>query len=144
MEIAEIKVSFAPITANRAIISNSMDAYHAFSSIWDHDTIELQEEFKVLYLNRSMRILGAYHHTRGGINQTIADTRLIFSIGMKCNACSLIVAHNHPSGNLKPSKSDEKLTKRLIEIGQLVEIPLNDHLIITKAGFYSFADQGLI
>jgi len=63
---------------------------------------------------------------------------------MKCNACSFIVAHNHPSGNLKSSKSDEKLTKRLIEIGQLVEIPLNDHLIITKDGFFSFADQGLM
>ena len=144
MELAEIEVSFTPKKHKRGFIRNSLEAHMAFSSIWDFGIIELFEEFKVIYLNRRMEILGAYHLSRGGLSQTVADPRLIFSIGMKCGASSLLVAHNHPSGNVKPSKTDIALTEKLKEIGQLVEIPLNDHLILTKTKFFSFADQGLL
>lgn len=144
MKLSEIKVSFSHENKVRTTIKDSSDAHMAFSSIWNYSTIELLEEFKVIYLNRRLEVLGAYHLSKGGISQTVADPRLIFSIAMKSNASSILVAHNHPSGNLKPSDSDIKLTRKLKAIGELMEIMVSDHLILTKDDFFSFADKGLL
>ena len=80
----------------------------------------------------------------GGTSATIAEPKLIFASSILGNASSIILAHNHPSGNLKPSDADISLTKKMKEAGKLLEIPVVDHLIITPEGFYSFADEGLI
>jgi hypothetical protein len=106
--------------------------------------VELQEQFIVLYLSQSNHVIGYYKHSKGSINATVADLRIILGTALKCAALSMIVAHNHPSGNLKPSRADEDLTRRLKEAAALHDIKLLDHLIITKENFLSFANEGLL
>ena len=106
------------------------------------DTIELQEEFKVVLLNRANEVLGVYSLSKGGITGTIVDQRLIFAVALKCNATGIILCHNHPSGNLKPSEADVTMTSKIKKCGELFDISLLDHLIITKNGYFSFTQDG--
>jgi DNA repair protein RadC len=102
------------------------------------------EEFWVLLLNRSNIILKAERVSSGGVAGTVADAKIIFNKALEALACSVILCHNHPSGNTNPSDADIKLTKRLKEAGNFLEIPVLDHLIYTDNGFYSFADEGML
>lgn len=102
------------------------------------------EEFWVLYLNRANRVTFAECISSGGIAGTVADAKIIFKKAILQLASGIIVAHNHPSGSLKPSQADIQLTKKLHETGNLLEVPLLDHLIVTTLGYYSFADEGLL
>lgn len=108
------------------------------------NTIELQEEFKILILNRSNQVLGIYPLSKGGVSATIVDPKLVFSVALTCNASSLIICHNHPTGELKPSSHDLSLTKKLKEASDFLSINLLDHLIISKHGYFSFADEGVL
>jgi DNA repair protein RadC len=125
-------------------ITNSKDCYDFLIKVFDRDTIQLQESFVVLYLNRANQILGYYKHSVGGIAGTVADPRIIFATGVASASSGIILSHNHPSGNLTPSQADIDLTRKIKEGGRLLEIQLLDHLIVTKTGYYSFADEGLI
>ena len=102
------------------------------------------EEFLVLCLNRANRILGWAKISQGGLSGTVADPKVIFQVALKSNACSIILAHNHPSGNVQPSEADIQLTRKLRDAGVLLDLPVLDHLIITSEGYYSFADEGLL
>ncbi len=102
------------------------------------------EEFKILLLNRANRLIGYYSVSSGGISGTIADPRVIFAAALKACAVEIILAHNHPSGNLQPSNADSILTKKLKEAGNLLDIIVLDHIIISDGGYFSFADKGLI
>jgi DNA repair protein RadC len=82
--------------------------------------------------------------SEGGITGTVADPRIILKKALEQNAVSIIVCHNHPSGNLQPSRADEQLTQRLKEAAQLLDIHMLDHVIVSEQGYYSFADEGLI
>ena len=105
----------------------------------------MQEEFLVLYLNRANAVLGLFKASKGGLTGTVADPRLILAVGLKLLATSIILAHNHPSGNLKPSLADQELTEKLYEAGRLMDIKIVDHLIISPAGgCFSFAENGLL
>jgi DNA repair protein RadC len=97
-----------------------------------------------MYLNRANHLLGVYKASIGGISGTVADVRLILGVALKAASTSIILAHNHPSGNLKPSTQDETLTHKILEGGKLLEIRLIDHLIINSQAFYSFADEGVL
>jgi DNA repair protein RadC len=130
--------------SERPKVTNSQTTYELLLSHWDPDTIELQEEFKVLYLNRSGRVIGLYEVSKGGLTGTVVDPRLIFSAALKMMACSIIVAHNHPSGTTTPSAADVEMTKKIKDAGCLLEIAVLDHLIITRDGYLSFADEGLL
>jgi DNA repair protein RadC len=125
-------------------VTNSKDSYDFLKKVFDKNTIQLQESFVVLYLNRANQILGYYKHSVGGIAGTVADPRIIFATGVASASSGIILSHNHPSGNLIPSQADIDLTRKIKEGGRLLEIQLLDHLIVTKAGYYSFADEGLI
>ncbi len=94
-------------------------------------------------LNRANLVIKKELISRGGVAGTVVDTKIIFKTAIGNHASSIIVCHNHPSGNLKPSEADIKITKNIKEAGKIMEIPLLDHLIITDNGFYSFADEGL-
>lgn len=139
--IKEIKVSYTSGNTNKVKIRHSKDSYELLKSCWNMNTIELQEEFKVLLLNRNHQVLGVYPLSKGGISGTVVDAKLVYSVALKCNASSIIVAHNHPSGNLKPSEADLRLTKKLKQAGTYLDITLLDHLIITRNGYYSFSDE---
>jgi len=125
-------------------ITNSLDAYQVFMANWDLGRIELQEQFKVLLLNRNNRVLGYHTVSTGGTAGTVVDVKLLFAVALKAKASSLIVAHNHPSGNLKASEEDLALTKKLTSAGKFLEMPVLDHLIVTREGYYSFANDGEI
>lgn len=141
--LSEIKVSYSCKVrcADRQKISSSTDAVEAFRAIWSQG-MELREECYLLLLNRANQVLGWFRVSEGGVAGTILDPRLIFGVALKCNAVGVIVAHNHPSGNLKPSGADVNQTNRLVEGGRLLEISVLDHIILTSEGYYSFADEG--
>jgi DNA repair protein RadC len=145
-QVAEVEVSYRPKfkASERPKITTSEDAYRLFKNQWNEDKIQLQEEFKVMLLNRGHRVLGIADISVGGVSGTIADPKIIFGIALKANASFLVLAHNHPSGNLRTSEADIRLTKKLVQAGLLLELPIYDHLIITSDGYYSFADDGMM
>ena len=102
------------------------------------------EEFWIIALNRSNTVIKPIKISQGGITSTVVDTRLIFSKAMETLACSIILCHNHPSGNLKPSEEDLVITRKLIEAGKIMDIPVLDHLIYTDDGYFSFSDDGIL
>lgn len=101
------------------------------------------EEFWVLYLNNSNKVIHKSQLSKGGLTGTIVDSRIIFKTALEYNATSLILTHNHPSGKLMPSEADKEVTKKLKIIGQQMDILVLDHIIITESGFYSFNDEGI-
>ena len=105
---------------------------------------EAIEYFYVLFLNRSNVVIKKQLISQGGTSATIADPKLIFKYGMENLASAIILVHNHPSGNLKPSSADISLTKRLCMVGKNLELPVLDHVIFTDVGYFSFADESMI
>ena len=102
------------------------------------------EEFWVLLLDRGMRLIAKRKVSSGGIHGTVADPKLIFREALENGASCMVVAHNHPSGQLRPSEEDIRLTRKLLEGGRLVDILVQDHLILADNGYFSFADQGMM
>ncbi len=146
LQVSEIQISYrSPQKAStRSAIKQSADAHRIFLQSWDQDKIEWIEQFKMIILNRANRVLGICEISSGGTNATVVDPKVVFVVALKANASGFIVAHNHPSGNLTPSESDIRLTRKLTEVGKFLELPLLDHLIITKEAYLSMADEGLI
>ncbi len=101
------------------------------------------EEFWVLYLNNSNKVIYKSQISKGGITGTVVDVRIVFKMALENNATSLILTHNHPSGKLMPSAADIDITKKLKLAGQQMDISVLDHIIITESGFYSFNDEGI-
>ena len=130
--------------SERPILKNSQEVYALLFMNWDKDTIDLLEEGKVMLLNQANRVLSLYPLSKGGVTGTVMDPKLIFVAALKRGACSIILSHNHPSGNLKPSKSDEELTAKIKEAGRFLDIKLLDHIILSSEGYLSFADEGLL
>lgn len=102
------------------------------------------EEFFVLMLARNNKVISKDRISSGGVTGTVADPKLIFKRALDKRAAAIVLAHNHPSGNLLPSKPDIALTKQVCEAGKLLEITIVDHLIITTEGYYSFADEDML
>ncbi len=102
------------------------------------------EEFWVIFMNRGNKIVNTERISIGGVAGTVADVKLIFKRALELTASGMILAHNHPSGNLRPSQADIQLTKKMVEAGKLLEINVLDHVIVTDMGYYSFADEGMI
>jgi len=144
--ISEVQLSYTPKfkRSELPMITEARDAYKILMEHWDLNTINLIEQFYVLLLSRSNKLLGIYEVSKGGFAGTVVDPKIIFIAALKGCASSIILAHNHPSGNLKPSQSDIAITKRLFEAGHLLDIPVVDHLIVTEDGYLSFAEEGLL
>jgi DNA repair protein RadC len=125
----------------RARVTCSRDAYN---EMIPHLIDKPHEEFWILLMNRANEILRPVQISSGGISGTVADTRIIFKQAIEHLASSMILLHNHPSGNLLPSQADKDLTRKLKEAGRLLEIPILDHLIFTDKAYFSFADEGIL
>lgn len=144
MEVAEIKVSYSNTNPERVQVTNSQKMFEVIMMHWDYNILEYQEQVKVILLNRANIVLGIYEMSKGGISGTVVDIRIILGVALKCNASVIILVHNHPSGKLVPSEPDKAITKRLKEACNLLEVYLLDHLIISRFGYYSFADEGTL
>ncbi len=147
-QTAELTVSYqvTPDWSSLPIIGSSEDAYKAIFPFFPSHTVALQEHFIVCYLNRANKMVGVYHTSSGGITHTVADPRIILGVALKTAAVGVLLAHNHPSGNLKASSADIDLTKRLVDAGNIMDINVLDHLIVTPENgrYLSFADHGMI
>ena len=104
----------------------------------------VHEEFWILFLNRSNKVINRMKLSQGGISGTVTDVRIVMKKAIEYLASGIIVRHNHPSGNLNPSESDTKITQKIKEAGNIIDIQLLDHLIISEKDYYSFADNGLL
>lgn len=128
-------------TPQRIQIRTSVDIYNFIKA----SMLDLpHEEFWILLLNRSNNVIKKELISRGGIAGTVVDSKIIFKSAVENLASGIILCHNHPSGNTKPSEQDMQLTKKLIEAGRLLEIPVLDHVIVTDTAYYSFADEGML
>ncbi|MFN5550908.1 MAG: RadC family protein, partial [Bacteroidota bacterium] len=127
--------------AEKPKIGSSKDAYEMLRG----ELIDLpHEEFWVLLLNRANRVIKKRRISEGGVSGTVADPKLIYKMALEDLASAVVVAHNHPSGNLQPSQNDIDLTKKLKEAGKFLEVQLLDHLIVAGTKYFSFADEGFL
>ena len=130
--------------ANRPKIQSSYDAYELFLAQWS-DQMALFEEFYILLLDRGNRAMAHYKVSQGGLAGTVVDAKIVFAAALKCRASAILLAHNHPSCNLRPSQHDLDITNRLRDAGKILDLPVLDHLILSPdGGYYSFADEGQI
>lgn len=145
-QVAEITISYKPAISRKPIITRSLDAYNEMKNFFPEELIQLQEMFAVMYLNRANRIIGIYRLSTGGLSGTVVDIRLVLATGLKVAATAIIMAHNHPSGNLRPSHQDEQITRKVKEACAIMDIRLSDHIILSAIDgeYFSFADEGLI
>ncbi len=139
--VASFEINRRVTFADPVTISSSRSAYDLISP--KLDTL-VHEEFWVIYLNRSNRVINVKMHSKGGMSGTVTDVRLILKEAILFSASSLVLCHNHPSGNTKPSKADIEITKKIKASGDLMDIKILDHVIITPRDYFSFADEGLI
>ncbi|MCX6272214.1 MAG: JAB domain-containing protein [Bacteroidetes bacterium] len=143
--LAEIKVSYShKIRPSEMIkVSRSNDAYEALLTIWEGQLDHI-EYFYIILMNRANKIMGYYQLSKGGQTGTVADPKCVFQVALKCCCAAIILAHNHPSGNCKPSVSDIELTRKMKDAGNLLDLPVLDHIILTSETFFSFADEGIM
>lgn len=145
-KVAEVELVYkTKIKASeRPKINSSKDIYEIMHQLWDANKMDMLEEFKVLLLNRANRVMGIYEVSSGGMTGTVADPRLILAAAIKSLSVSVVLCHNHPSGNLTPSRADEQLTRKIKEAAAYHDITVLDHIILTSEAYYSFADEGLL
>ncbi|GAA5521516.1 JAB domain-containing protein [Aliifodinibius salicampi] len=144
--LAEVKLKYKndqPIKSFPEITSPEK-AEQVLREIWDTDSIQLKEEFVVLLLNNAKRLLGWSKISSGGGTATIVDPASVFQVALLANATSIILAHNHPSGNLKVSKADKNLTHRIKNSGNMLGISVEDHIILTADGYISLLQKGIL
>lgn len=130
----------APVR-DRPLVRSSRDAFLAVAPL----LVDLpHEEFWILLLNRANRIIGREQISLGGVTGTVVDAKMVFRRAIEGMACSIILCHNHPSGNLRPSQADIDLTGKLAQAGKSIDVVVLDHLIVAEKGYFSFADEGMM
>lgn len=144
--LPEFQISLKTKNAPETLMSvrNNEDVAAVARQCFNADTINWTESFVVIALNQANKVLGFYKVSQGGVTGTVADPKVIFQFALLANATGLIIAHNHPSGNLQPSPADEAITNKIKEAGKMLDIKLRDHIIVTENNFYSFADEGIL
>ncbi len=149
-EVKAITVYASMEIARRKVFQNERLKFKVKSSRDAFDYVKadltdlMHEEFFALFLNRANEIIGKEQISKGGLSGTIADGKVIFHKALELKSSGIILAHNHPSGQLNPSHQDVKLTKALVSFGKYIDLYILDHLIVTDQNYYSFADNGMI
>ena len=141
-KVGEVELIYKSTSKSRNKIYGSEDAYKYLLPTYKKGTICYKEYFKVLFLYQANLVLGYTLISEGGITETSVDVRVILQAALLTNSVAIILAHNHPSGNLKPSRQDMEITKQVKDAARLMRITVTDHLILTDAGYYSFSDEG--
>ncbi|EKN20885.1 MULTISPECIES: JAB domain-containing protein [Bacteroidales] len=140
--VGEVELSYKPKFKKLHKVASSEDAYRYLLPTYREGTICYKEYFKVLFLNQANQVLGYTLISEGGITETSVDVRIILQAALLTNSVALVLAHNHPSGSMKPSRQDMEITKQVKEAARLMRITVIDHLILTDEGYYSFSDEG--
>lgn len=146
-EVNEIKVSYCEKLGviDSSPLTDSGQVAKLLYENWNKDTIGLQETFKVLLLNNANKVKGTYQVSTGGITAALVDVRILFAVILKTVSTNIILAHNHPSGTLRPSQRDREITKKIRKAAELFDVRVLDHLIILPNGdYFSFSDEGLL
>ena len=143
--INEVQLEFQKKLFSTNKITSPADAAELSREIYisTNSRIELKEYFFVIMLNRANEVLGYIKLGEGGITGAVADLRLAFATAIKCLASGIILLHNHPSSNISPSENDKALTRKFSQVGEMLEISVLDHIILTANSYYSFADEGI-
>lgn len=146
MNIPEIKISLSfdkkVKKSELRTITGAESCVDVLREVFNKDTFDWTEEVVMLCLNRANKVVGFYKVSSGGLSSSIVDPRVIFTIALNCAANSIILSHNHPSGNRVPSVQDKDITKKIKEAGKLLDIGLLDHIILTDDNYYSFMEEG--
>jgi DNA repair protein RadC len=127
----------------RTEIKSSADAYEVIKAFY-HDDLEIYESFFILLIDRSNHTIGYAKISQGGVASTVVDTKILTKYVVDSMATAVVLAHNHPSGNLQPSSTDIALTKQLKICVGYFSTTILDHIILTSSGYYSFADEGIL
>lgn len=144
-QIQKFNIVSEKTTIDKYKVASSSEINKIIRSIADfNNNIDIVEEVNILLLSRSNMIIGYANISKGGISSSIVDIRIVMKYAIDSLASSIILIHNHPSGNLHPSDSDKDITKKIKNACALLEIRLLDHIIITSDDYYSFADQGIL
>lgn len=125
-------------------VFSSADSERFLRRIWEKDSIEHFESFYILVLNRANQITGWRQISKGGVAGTVADPKIIFQFALLGNASGIILAHNHPSGNMMASEADKHVTRKIVEAGKVLEIQVLDHIILGPERYMSFSDEGMM
>ena len=139
----ELKAKKTPSNFEKVKIISSNDAFKVIKQFY-FDDIDIFESFFILCLNRNNQTIAYAKISQGGVNGTVVDIKLIAKYAIDCLASGVILAHNHPSGNLKPSNEDLAITKKVKEGLKILDIQVLDHLILTSQGYLSFGDEGIL
>ncbi|TMU50737.1 JAB domain-containing protein [Flagellimonas algicola] len=145
--VNEIQISYRErlSTLRSFSLSNSYEVAQLLFKNWDSNTIGLHETFKILLLNQSNKVKGIYPLSMGGISATLVDLRILFAIVLKTLSVGIILAHNHPSGQMRASEADRQLTQKIQQGAKLFDVQVLDHIILAPDGrYYSFADNGFL
>lgn len=137
----QLKVKVTATKGDEFYIKNSDDIVQVLRNVFNSDTIQWTEEFIIVCLNRAHKVIGTCKVGLGGFTGVVCDPKVIMTIALQSSATSLILAHNHPSGNLKPSDADRKMTDKIKQACNLLDIILLDHIILTDESYYSFTEQ---
>ena len=142
--IPQIKLTYVSDCKPKEKTRCSSESAKMFRQFFDDGEIDYRESFKVMFLNRANRILGIQNISDGATDMCIVDKKMVFSAALLSNATSIILCHNHPSGNLTPSIHDDKLTDQIKNGAELLGMKVLDHIILTRESFYSYCDNGKI
>lgn len=130
--------------SERPSVQSTDQAYNLLIQTWDKGKIELQEQFRVILLDKKLSCIGVSTVASGGIASCTVDLKLVFALAIKSASSAILLAHNHPSGSIKPSQHDRILTGQFSQAGKLLGIDVVDHLIVTPEGYTSMASEGLM
>lgn len=141
-KVGEVECTYKRKTTDKIKVQSADEAFELMLKAYDEGQIEYRESFKVVLLNNNCDVLGYATISQGGITEASVDVRMIMQVALLTNATSMILVHNHPSGNLTPSLQDKELTKRIVDASRLMNIRVIDHVIISTSGYHSFVENG--
>lgn len=141
-KVAEVELTYKPTNKKKGSVTTASDAYKIIKSTFSDDIIEYREYFKVFLLNNNSEVIAYNTIGTGGLSECAADVRLIMQTALLTNATNIILAHNHPSGSLHPSKEDDRLTKQIADAAKIMRMRVLDHIIVAKNDYYSYAENG--
>lgn len=141
-KVGEVELAYNPKLSKRSRLQTSIDCNQFFLSKFKEGAIQHHEEFKVAFLNPGLQVLGWTTVSSGGLTNTLVDVRMVLQYALLLNATMIVCCHNHPSGNVSPSRDDDNLTKKLSNACNVLNIKLLDHLIICPDTYFSYNDEG--